>query len=84
MTQMMTVVKAPLPKLFQQAADYAVTLHKEAGIGTRPKAEWDNHDVTDTTLIFEALSVYGLECNDQNEAILEKAVSEIVFAEWRH
>ena len=68
------------PGDMEGATDDAVRLHKEKGIGTRPRAQWDDKDVIDSGLIFEALSLNGLACTEDNEKLLEDKVSPLVFA----
>ena len=71
-----------LNEAFEKAAVEAIAAHQEARIGTRPLTEWTDHDVIDSTLLFEALSCNALACNDRNEKRLENIVSPIVFRQY--
>lgn len=65
------------------AAIIAVDLHRqEKGSGLRLVAEWDDSDVVDSGLLYEALSTVGIETSEANEAELEAIVSPILFGAY--
>ncbi len=66
-------------KNFAVAAAESIVMHQLAGRGIRPVKQWDDCDVLDSCLQFDALSNVGLQTSEKNEAILDSLVSPVVF-----
>jgi hypothetical protein len=61
------------------AAVQAILAHQAKGCGLRPPALWDDADLIDSGLLFEALTSNELDPTDANNDILQGIVSPIVF-----
>lgn len=69
-------------KKVAKAALAAIQEHVSNEIGTRPMAQWTDHDVIDTGIICRALSDNGLPNDDDDALNLEDIVSPLVFWQW--
>lgn len=64
---------------FASAVVSAVMTHQLAGCGLHPVADWTDADVTDSSKLFEALSLAGMATSDSNESSLDAVVTKVVF-----
>ncbi|MBP8694571.1 MAG: hypothetical protein KBH35_03080 [Bifidobacterium sp.] len=72
----------PVDMRFAKAVVAAVDAHVQEAVGTRPIAEWSDHDVLDHGILARALTDAGLPSDDTDVVKLEDVVSPLVF--WRH